>query len=68
MILEGMCKAQIVVDHKEIPDFIKATPMGMGYTVKSPHLFRKVKPGDPGKLNVSASMKTIIAIEVTEKE
>ncbi len=60
-------KSQLVVGHEEIKGFMKAMPMGMGYSVKSADLLEKVKPGDPVKFKIDASIKKIIAIEVIEK-
>ena len=60
-------KNQIVVGHEEIKGFMKAMPMGMGYSVKSADLLKKVKPGDPVKFKIDASIKKIISIDVIEK-
>ena len=60
-------KSQLVLGHEEIKGFMKAMPMGMGYSVKSADLLEKVKPGDPVKFKIDASIKKIIAIEVIEK-
>ncbi len=67
MILADVRKSQVVLEHKEIPGFMKAIPMRMGFAVKSPDLLKKVKPGDPVKFKIDASIKKIIAIEVIEK-
>ena len=64
MILADVRKSQIVLNHKEIPGFMKT--MGMGYSVKSADLLKKVKPGDPVKFKIDASIKKIICIEVIE--
>ena len=61
-------KSQLVVGHEEIKGFMKAMPMGMGYSVKSVDLLEKVKPGDPVMFKIDASIKKIIAIEVMEKK
>ena len=61
-------KSQLVVGHEEIKGFMKAMPMGMGYSVKSADLLEKVKPGDSVMFKIDASIKKIIAIEVMEKK
>ncbi len=56
MILADVRKSQIVLNHKEIPGFMKAMPMGMGCSVESADLLEKVKPGDPVKFKIDASI------------
>jgi len=56
-------KSQIVVGHEEIKGFMKAMPMGMGYTVQSTDMLEGLNPGDPIKFKIDAAKKKIIAIE-----
>ena len=54
-------KSQIVVDHQEIPGFMKA--MTMGYQVESMQLLEGLQPGDAIKFKIDAAKKKIVAIE-----
>ena len=56
-------KIQIVVSHDEIKGFMKAMPMGMGYSVEPEALLAGLKPGDRIKFKISAATKKIVEIE-----
>ena len=68
-VFEGMgkvialvpAKSQIVVDHQEIPGFMKG--MTMGYQVESMQLLEGLQPGDAIKFKIDAAKKKIVAIE-----
>jgi len=54
-------KGEIVLDHKEIKDFID--PMTMGYKVSATSILKGLKPGDRVRFAIDSEKRTITKIE-----
>jgi FtsP/CotA-like multicopper oxidase with cupredoxin domain len=53
-------KGRLVIDHKEIEDFMP--PMVMGYLVKPPTLLQGLKKGDKVRFTIDADQRAIVKI------
>jgi Cu/Ag efflux protein CusF len=58
-------KAQLVIEHGEIPGFMAA--MTMGYPVHPPSLLHRLKAGDMVRFTIDTQQKAIVGIEPLKK-
>ena len=58
-------KAQLVVEHEDIPGFMGA--MTMGYPVTPPSLLHKLKAGDTVRFTIDTKQKAVVGIERLKK-
>jgi Cu/Ag efflux protein CusF len=58
-------KAQLVIEHGEIPGFMGA--MTMGYAVHPPSLLHQIRAGDTVRFTIDTQQKAIVGIEPLKK-